>query len=88
MYPFTQLAFVENLLCASIVLDPGDPNRKDTTLDLERSQFWEEAWRDERLDNRGWKDKEVLDSARRGILKASQERHLDFQGKIKVSHRK
>lgn len=53
MYPFTQPAFVENLLCASIVLDPGDPNRKDTTLDLERSQFWEEAWRGERLDNRG-----------------------------------
>lgn len=51
MYPFTQLAFVENLLCASIVLDSGDPNRKDTTLDFERSQFWEEAWQDERLDD-------------------------------------
>lgn len=63
MSPFTQLALVENLLCASIVLDTGGPNRKDTTLDFERSQFWE----DERLDNWGWKDKKVLDSARKRI---------------------
>lgn len=85
MYPFTLLAFIEYLLCARIVLDAGDPNRKDKIFDFERSQFWEEA---RGRTNRDGKIQTYLTQPGEESRKVSQERYLNFQGKIKVSHGK